>query len=105
MGDETMYPAQPGSKEKGATSERAGAKAAHRANTLRAAVLREFERHPLGLTADELATHLGETPFAIRPRVSELVKQELVIKTASRRRNTSGMSAAVHILAGQALPV
>lgn len=99
MGDETMYPARPGMKESGGTSEMAAAATVSRAVTLRETVLRTLRSNPLGLTADEIAERLEETPFTIRPRVSELVKQGRVIKTAERRRNTSGMSAAVHIVA------
>lgn len=46
-------------------------------------------------TADEVASELGETVLAIRPRITELVKAELIYDTGERRDNTSGRRAKV----------
>jgi predicted ArsR family transcriptional regulator len=46
-------------------------------------------------TADEVATALGETPLAIRPRVSELSKRGKLEPTGLRRKNSSGRDAVV----------
>ena len=50
-----------------------------------------------GATADEVATRLGKSVLAIRPRVSELVAQKRIETSGERRTNTSGMTADVYI--------
>lgn len=50
-----------------------------------------------GLTADEAASILGETVLAIRPRVTELKEIGEIERSGERRKNVSGMSAAVWI--------
>jgi predicted HTH transcriptional regulator len=42
------------------------------------------------LTADECAELLGENPLSIRPRVSELSKQGLLMDTGERRPSSMG---------------
>lgn len=88
------YPRRAGYKEKGGTSQEAAAKieSKGRAAALRAAVLGAFELGWQG-TADELAFRLGESVLSIRPRVSELHKQGLLIHTGQRHKNQSGSSA------------
>ena len=65
----------------------------------RAPLLRErtFEQisNSDGLTADEIAASLGESILSIRPRVSELKKRGLIVKTDRTRRNHSGKAAIV----------
>jgi hypothetical protein len=89
-----MYPQTPGSKGGGASKD-----AAKRMSG-RVAMLRDNVTNLMlkgyWLTADEIATLLRENVLAIRPRVSELVKANVLVKTADRRRNMSGMSA--HVL-------
>lgn len=46
-------------------------------------------------TADECAAALGETILAVRPRVTELVKQGVLRRTDERRRSDGGRMAAV----------
>ena len=46
-------------------------------------------------TADEIATYLGKTVLAIRPRVAELRRLGLIQDTGERRTNESGRRAAV----------
>jgi predicted ArsR family transcriptional regulator len=70
------YPGAPGYKEHGGTSERAAA-------------LRCLQRYG-GLTADEVAARLGETPFAMRPRLTELFNLGQIHKGPDQRRNVSG---------------
>lgn len=47
------------------------------------------------LTADEVARSLKQSVLAIRPRISELVKMGLVVKTDDRRANQSGKKAVI----------
>jgi FaeA-like protein len=100
LGDQPFhgYPQSPGFKENGTSRE-----AAHRmtpsATALRGLILSELMHWQTGLTADELASHLGHSILAVRPRVSELNKQGKIKKTSERRKNASGMSAAVWVLA------
>lgn len=86
------YPMAAGFKTGGTSAE--AAKKIHAARLQRAA-LRVLQTHPSGMTADEIASELGESILSIRPRVSELKRQGLVEKTRERRRNHSGMSASV----------
>lgn len=48
-----------------------------------------------GLTADETAAMIGETVLAVRPRITELLANKKVERTGERRKNASGVSAAV----------
>jgi hypothetical protein len=90
------YPETPGFKS-GATSREAAIKIAPRAGTLRRQVLAEFAAVPDGATADEIAQILDRTAFAVRPRVSELLKLGFIVPTDNRRENpSSGMSAMVY---------
>lgn len=66
-----------------------------RAGTLRDQVLRFIKSCASGATADEAADALRESILAIRPRVTELSKQGLIVETEQRRRNVSGRSAIV----------
>jgi hydrogenase maturation factor len=94
---DTPYPSSPGFKER-ATSREAALAAAPGAAALRDAVhgalLAAGER---GATADEVAAALGRDKLAVRPRVTELSKENppRAIKTARRRANESGLGAAV----------
>jgi len=86
------YPFQPGFKQ-GGTSMEAAQSMSERAPTLRDRVLAVLTRKPA--TADELADALGETPFSIRPRCTELVRMGRITETNERRRNESGRMATV----------
>ena len=46
-------------------------------------------------TADDVATRLGETVLAIRPRITELAKNGLIEDSGQRRPNASGRAAKV----------
>lgn len=87
------YPNSPGYKEQ-TTSKDAAKKIESRAKTLRAQCYNVLLLH--NLTADEVAAHLGESVLSIRPRISELVKLELIKETGVRRMNESGNRAHVY---------
>lgn len=72
------------------TSDRAAAEIAPKAPTLRERVRRALLAHPAGLTADEIAAHLGEDILSIRPRVTELRNTGTAIDTGRRRENARG---------------
>lgn len=91
--DIPRYPDSPGAKT-GGTSTEAAHKITPHANTLRDRVERLFLTGAT-LTADECAEALGVTVLAARPRLSELAKMGLIVKTSERRKNASGMSAQV----------
>lgn len=92
------YPATPGFKRRGTSSD--AAPAISRAATLRALVLKEIKKAgKRGLTADEVAGKIGESVLSIRPRVSELFRQNKVAESGERRANASGARASVWIIA------
>ena len=91
------YGGTPGFKEP-TTSRDAAIKFRSAAETLCAKALTAIiEAGPRGLTADETAEILGETVLAIRPRITELKEQCRIERSGERRKNVSGMSAAVWI--------
>jgi len=87
------YPSAPGWKAPG-TSQQAAHQITSRASVLRDRVEGLFLTGAQ-LTADECAEALKESVLAVRPRLSELVKKGLLVSTGDRRKNASGMSAAV----------
>jgi hypothetical protein len=89
------YPDVPGFK--GAeTSREAGRRISRHASTVRDLVLAEFRAaFPMGLGADEIAARLNQSILTVRPRCSELLAAGLIEQTHQRRRNASGMSAAI----------
>lgn len=88
------YPATPGAKERGGTSEEAARSVAQRVAHLHKQILSLLEVHG-PMTADETAERLGESVLTIRPRFSELNRARLIFKTSERRKNRSGRSAVV----------
>ncbi len=89
------YPMQPGFKAPG-TSQDAARAMRGKAATLRERVYDEIAlAGPRGLSADETAMRLGEDWRATRPRLSELAKTGRIVKTGERRRNDTGLRAAV----------
>lgn len=82
----------PGSKAPGPSRE-AAVKVQGRANKLRQLVLDALIQKPM--TAHELAEHLGESTYAVSPRISELREEGLVVDSGARRFNKSGMKATV----------
>lgn len=88
-----IYPSAPGFKTPGTSQQAAMAITPH-ATALRDRVESLFLTGAT-LTADECAETLGVTVLAARPRLSELAKMGLIVKTPERRKNASGMSAQV----------
>lgn len=88
------YPSTPGYKAEG-TSKQAAREMQSVAPTLRELVLAEIKRRPG--TADEIAERLYKSPFAIRPRLSELAAETppLVEMTTLRAKNRSGKWASI----------
>lgn len=78
------------------TSKDAARKFKSHAHALSALVLAEIIAAPNGLTADETAAKLNQSVLATRPRISELFAQGKIERVPNlRRKNASGMSAAV----------
>jgi hypothetical protein len=90
-----QYPFGPGYKDD-TTSRDAAIEMSARASLLRHRILIIALADNAERTPDEIATMLKETPFAIRPRCSELYKLKLIERTGERRENISGMKA--HVL-------
>lgn len=87
------YPEAPGWKAQDTeTSREAAALERMPAGVLREQAERILQRFE-NCTADEAATLLGVSQFAMRPRFSELVAQGKVEDSGVRRRNASGKSA------------
>lgn len=94
----TAYPARAGFKAEGTSEDAANAiEGSGRAANLRIAVLGFYAKRTG--TADECAEALGESPFSIRPRCSELVKQGRLVRTGERRKSSEGSASAVLALA------
>jgi hypothetical protein len=92
------YPAVPGSKEKGGTSESAALSVMSRAAAVRERVLAAYRAAgERGLTPDEAGRVVDEDKLTVRPRVSELLRDGLLIKTRRTRTNTSQKQAAVYV--------
>jgi transcription initiation factor IIE alpha subunit len=93
---ELRYPAGPGYKQAGGTSEQAARAVAGSAAGKRARVLAEVARRGIaGATADEIAQSLGLSVLGVRPRMSELHSSGEIVATGSRRKNESGLLATV----------
>lgn len=87
------YPEHPGSKRDGTSRESADAVASE-ARILRDAVMAALREHG-PMTADQVAEVIRRSVLATRPRLSELRALGKIVATGERRRNRSGMSAAV----------
>jgi DNA-binding transcriptional ArsR family regulator len=77
------------------TGYEAALDAAATSEAKRQAVLDLLAKHPEGLTTHEIAARLLLPVPSIQPRVSELRNLKRIEATGARRRNASGMSAAV----------
>jgi hypothetical protein len=93
------YPTHPGFKEQD-TSRKAASRTATRVEGLRAQIIVKLRAAgETGLTADEAAEQMGETSFSIRPRFTELVRFGKIKDSGLRRRNESGSTAKVWVIA------
>jgi hypothetical protein len=97
------YPSAPGFKES-TTSREAACKMAPRARTIRDQVHAALRNAwPNGLTADEVSTLIGKSPFAVRPRLSEMREMNQIFPALLpngehvRRPNASGLNATVWV--------
>lgn len=98
LGDVPYQPHGPGFKERGGTSEQAAKKMVGAACVLRNVVLYQIRLSAgRGLTADEIAGNINVSILSVRPRVSELHKLGEIKKSGERRRNESGLNAAVWV--------
>lgn len=73
-------------------------RAAHKKARVRANTLKERCLDVLTLlecTADEVAINIHESILSVRPRISELAQEGLIIDTGLRRTNDSGTLATV----------
>ena len=90
-----IYPHHAGAKEHTTSLDAAiGIESTGRAETLRLEALRLFQNGFVG-TADELAHTMGEMPWNVRPRCSELHVRGLIEKTGARRKADGGRCANV----------
>ena len=89
------YPEVAGAKERGGTSEDAATEIedSGRAATLRSDVLLLLSKG--NYTADECAALLEKDILSIRPRLTELFKQDRIEKTGERRPSSRGKSSVV----------
>lgn len=92
------YPARPGFKE-GDTSRKAADSMREGAPMLQRRCLDALRAAPGGLTADQIAANIGETILSVRPRVTELLRDGRVRDSGQRRKNDSGRSAKVWVIA------
>jgi predicted ArsR family transcriptional regulator len=91
-----QYPLFAGFKEQTTSREAANAiEASGKAQTLREKVEAFFATGRTG-TADEVAAWLGESPFSLRPRISELYQLGLIERTGERRKSSVGRSSHVY---------
>lgn len=88
----SKYPNTPGFKARG-TSEDAADSMAASAPHLRWMALEWLKQ--FSMTSDEVADRVGVTPFAMRPRITELKKMGLLV-CIGRRKNKSGRNANVY---------
>jgi len=96
------YPNALGYKKAG-TSEMAAHGMRDRAGVLKDLVLARLRQFPGGLTADELAEHLGASILSVRPRCSELIAAGKIKASGNRRKNHSGKSADVLIISDRSI--
>lgn len=90
------YPYVAGSKARDTSYQAAEEIEATEAPLLRDLVYAEIKSTgEIGLTADEVAARLNKSVLSIRPRVTELGKQNRIVDTGSRRKNASDKSAIV----------
>lgn len=93
---EPQYPIDPSTECSAAALEKVDAA------RIKAAVAAEYASRPLGATADEIAAILiqrGQVPdiLSVRPRVSDLKRDRILIPTGDRRGNAKGNGCAVLI--------
>ena len=99
---ELSYPYSPGHKDLD-TSIEAAKSIKDKAETIRIKVLNVISNKGIfGATADEVAELLNYSPFAVRPRVTELFKLNK-IERKDKRKNLSNKAAYVYVVANQSI--
>ena len=91
------YPSAPGFKAEGTSRDAAHAMKKHAANLRDLVIAAIRESGPSGLTADDVAVKLNRSVLSIRPRLVELGPKHFnkIERTGERRKNISGLKAAV----------
>lgn len=93
------YPRTAGFKEKTTSREAAVAiESTGRAGSLRDELEKLFRQGHVG-TADEMAHVMDASPFAIRPRVTELYKRGTIVRAGYRALSDNGRPSWVYKLA------
>lgn len=85
------YPNRAGYKRRGTSSD--DARKIGNSNATHDKILALLRQKPM--TADEVADALKRPVLYVRPRFSEMVAKGLICETGERRKNESGLSAAV----------
>lgn len=96
FGDE-IYPEAPGFTDLN-TSREAAKKVEPKASGVREDCYTCILHSRDGMTADQVALRLDKSVLYIRPRLSELFAAGRIIKTTRRRKNRSGLSAAIYVV-------
>jgi predicted ArsR family transcriptional regulator len=95
--EDKLYPYSPGSQNAD-TSIEAAELIKEGAETIRKKVFDVItNKGNFGATADEIADLLALSPFTVRPRVTELFKQDK-IERKDKRKNSSGRAAYVYVV-------
>lgn len=89
------YPEAPGWKEP--TTSKDAAESFKDAASIREQVLDLLSQNPSGLTPDEAAAKLHMSVLSVRPRFSELARDERIVESGVRRLNVSGREARVWV--------
>jgi len=96
---DAIYPEAPGHRYVDTSMAAADLIAPH-CNRLQRKVLHGFREVGLvGATVDEMCKHLGENRYTVQPRCTELKMMGLLVDSGQRRKNASGATARVLILA------
>lgn len=90
------YPNYPGSKDSAPETSREAAKSVvHIAKSHRNKILEALKGEIFGLSSEAIASKIGLTRYAVRPRISELVATGEVIETPFREKNSDGRSVVI----------
>jgi len=99
---ELSYPYSPGHKDVD-TSIEAAESMKDKTESIRNKVLNVISNKGIfGATADEVAELLNYSPFAVRPRVTELFKLNK-IERKDKRKNLSNKAAYVYVVTNQSI--
>jgi predicted ArsR family transcriptional regulator len=92
----STYPNHPGSRASSPETSRAAAKTiVNVAQSHRNRILEVLKGEAFGLSSEAIASRLGLTRYAVRPRISELVAMKAVVETPYREKNDTGRSVVI----------